>query len=222
MTAARPPGPKPRFTKEELARKALAIMDRHGAEALTMRRLAQELGMGTMTLYRYFSSKDELVDAAIELAAPEVTLPDPGAGPWRDQLAELARSLFRAGVRHPSLARERFERPLQSSSATRITDRCIALVLEAGLTKAEAVAAFKALLVHTLGAAVFASSEARPQVRRKARARHAAVDASVVPAMASVASELTAALGTDDAFELGLEALLDGIEARSLRRRRAR
>jgi len=73
-----------------------------------------------------------------------------------------------------------------------------------------------------LGAAVFASSEARPQVRRKARARHAAVDASVVPAMASVASELTAALGTDDAFELGLEALLDGIEARSLRRRRAR
>jgi AcrR family transcriptional regulator len=50
----RRPGPEPRFTREQLARRALAIMDAHGSEALTMRRLAEELGMGTMALYRYF------------------------------------------------------------------------------------------------------------------------------------------------------------------------
>jgi TetR/AcrR family tetracycline transcriptional repressor len=216
MTPRRP-GPRPRFTRQELATKALAIMDAHGSEALTMRRLAAELGVGTMTLYRYFPSKDDVVDAAIELAAPEVELPQPGTGPWKEQLATLARSLFRAGRRHPTLARERFNRPLQTRGATVVTDRALALLLEAGLSKADAVAAFKALLVHTLGAAVVAGSEAQPDVRARARARHEEVRLDELPAMASVADELTRALGGDEAFELGLIALLDGIELRAKR-----
>jgi AcrR family transcriptional regulator len=211
------PGPEPRFTREELSRRALAIMDAHGSEALTMRRLAEELGMGTMALYRYFPSKNDLMDAAIEVAAPEVELPEPGTGPWKEQLAGLARALFQAGLRHPSVARERFDRPLQSPGAMRVTDRAIALLLEAGLSKRDAVAAFKALLIHTLGAAAFAASEARPEVRQRARERHAAIPAEEVPAMAAVAKELTAALGGDQAFEIGLEALLDGIELRAAR-----
>jgi AcrR family transcriptional regulator len=192
-------------------------MDAHGTEALTMRRLADELGMGTMALYRYFPSKNDLMDAAVEVAAPEIDLPEPGAAPWKQQLADLARALFRAGLRHPSVARERFDRPLQSPGAMRVTDRAIALLLEAGLSKRDAVAAFKALLVHTLGAAAVAASEARPEVRRKAGERHASVPAEELPAMAAVAGELTAALGGDQAFELGLSALLDGIELRAAR-----
>jgi hypothetical protein len=79
------------------------------------------------------------------------------------------------------------------------------------------VAAFKALLVHTLGAAVVAGSEAQPDVRARARARHEEVRLDELPAMASVADELTRALGGDEAFELGLIALLDGIELRAKR-----
>jgi AcrR family transcriptional regulator len=182
-----------------------------------MRSLAEELGMGTMALYRYFPSKNDLMDAAIEVAAPEIDLPEPGAAPWKEQLADLARALFQAGLRHPSVARERFDRPLQSPGAMRVTDSTIALLLEAGLSKPDAVAAFKALLVHTLGAAAFAASEARTEVRRKAGMRHASVSAEELPAMATVASELTAALGGDQAFELGLSALLDAIELRAAR-----
>jgi AcrR family transcriptional regulator len=210
----RRPGPAPRFKREELARRALAIMDAHGTEALTMRRLAEELGMGTMALYRYFPSKNNLMDAAIDVAAPEVALPELVAAPWKDQLADLARALFHAGLRHPSVSRERFDRPLQSPGAMRITDRAIALLLEAGLSKRDAVAAFKALLVLTLGAAAFAASESRPEVRQKAGERHASTPAEELPAMSAVAGELTAALGGDQAFEVGLEALLDGIELR--------
>lgn len=210
-------GPAPRYTREELAQRALEIMDAHGPEGLTMRGLAAELGMGTMALYRYFPSKRDLMDAAIEIAAPEIQLPEPGTAPWKEQLAALARALYRAGLRHPSLARERFERPLQSPGAMRVTDRAIALLLYGGLSKADAVAAFKALLVHTLGAAASATSEDRPEVRRAAAARHASVPTDELPAMAAVADELTAALGGDQAFELGLAALLDGIELRASR-----
>jgi AcrR family transcriptional regulator len=190
-------------------------MDAHGTEALTMRRLAEELGMGTMALYRYFPSKNDLMDAAIEVAAPEIGLPEPGVADWKQQLAGLARALFQAGLRHPSVARERFDRPLQSPGAMRVTDRAIALLLEAGLSKRDAVAAFKALLTHTLGAAAFVASESRPEVRRRAADRHATLPAEEVPAMAAVAGELTAQLGREHSFELGLAALLDGIELRT-------
>jgi AcrR family transcriptional regulator len=189
-------------------------MDAQGAGALTMRKLAAELGMGTMALYRYFPSKQELIDAAVEIAAPEIELPEPGAGAWRQQLAGMARALFHAGRRHPTLARARFDRPLQSPGAMRITDRAMALLLQAGLSKREAVAAFKALLIHTLGAAAAAASESRPEVRNSARDRHANLSADQVPAMATVAAELTAALGDEQAFEFGLTALLDAIEQR--------
>jgi AcrR family transcriptional regulator len=210
----RGPGPAPRFTREELARRALAVMDAHGTDGLTMRGLAQEFGMGTMALYRYFPNKDALVDAAIDLAAPEIELPESGSAPWRDQLGDLARALFDAGRRHPTLARERFNRPLQSHGAIRITDAAVALLLEAGLTKHDAVAAFKALLIQTLGAAAIAAAETRAEVRRNASQRHAAVPADEVPAMTAVAGELTDALGSNQAFEFGLAALLDQIAAR--------
>jgi hypothetical protein len=155
------------------------------------------------------------MDAALEIAAPEIQLPEPGKAPWKQQLAELARALYRAGRWHPSLARERLDRPLHSPGAMRITDRAIALLLEAGLGKPDAVAAFKALLVQTLGAAALAASESRPEVRRNASDRHTSVPAHDLPAMAAVADELTAALGGDQAFELGLLALLDAIEQRT-------
>jgi hypothetical protein len=120
-------------------------------------------------------------------------------------------------MRHPSLARERFNRPLQGPSANRITDRAIGSLLEAGLSNEEAAAAFKALLISSLGAAAIANAEAVPEVREEAARRNASVTEAELPAMAAVADELTTVLGGDDAFELGLAALLDGIELRAAR-----
>jgi AcrR family transcriptional regulator len=193
----RKPGPEPRFTRQELARRALAIMDAQGSEGLTMRGLAEALGMGTMALYRYFPSKNDLVDAAIDLAAGEIELPERRTGPWKEQLAGLARELFEAGLRHPCLAYERVNRPLQSPDAMRVTGPAIALLVQVGLDERDAVAAFKALVVQTLGAAALVLAEERP-------------------ASPAVASEFTS-VGGRQAFELGLGAFLDGIELRAAR-----
>lgn len=212
MSTTRKPGPQPRYTRELVAERALAIMDADGPGGLTMRRLAADLGMSTMALYRYFPHREALIDAAVEVAAPEVTLPEPGAAPWKEQLADLARQLYQAGVRHPAIARERFIRPLQSPSAMKVTDRAIALLLQAGLAKRDAVAAFKSLLIHTFGAAAITAGESNRAVRRSASHTHHAIPADLLPAMAHVAAELDAALGSDDAFELGLIMLLDGVE----------
>ena len=217
----RKPGPNPRFTREELAGLALAIMDAHGSAALTVRRLAQEAGMATTALYNYFPSKDDLLDAAIDAAAGEIELPEPSAQAWKEQLTSVARAWFQAGLRHPGVARLRFDRSLQSSRALRVTDWAIAVLCAAGLSKPEAVAAFKALTVLTLGSAAAAVAESRPRERQQAAARHASIAATELPAMAAVAAELTTALGGDQAFELGLAALLDGIGQRIAAARRS-
>ena len=98
-----PPGQrKPRYTREQIAAAALRIADAEGYEAVSMRRVAAELGAGTMTLYHYVRTKDDLralMDDAImgELLIPHDELP----GDWRAAIREIAhrtRDVFR---RHP-------------------------------------------------------------------------------------------------------------------------
>ena len=55
------PGPRPRFTREQVLEAALRVIDREPPEAFTMRRVADELGMGVMTLYGYVGSKGEIL-----------------------------------------------------------------------------------------------------------------------------------------------------------------
>jgi AcrR family transcriptional regulator len=91
-----------RFTREQIADAALTIADAEGFEAVSMRRVAAELGAGTMTLYHYVRTKDELValmDNAImgELLIPDGELPTD----WREALTLIARRTYDSLARHP-------------------------------------------------------------------------------------------------------------------------
>jgi AcrR family transcriptional regulator len=93
---------RPRFTREQIAATALEIADRDGIEAVSMRRVAAELGAGTMTLYHYVETKDDLLalmDDAImgEVVVPDDELPDDD---WREAVATIARFSHAAFVRH--------------------------------------------------------------------------------------------------------------------------
>ncbi len=101
---ARPePGERrPAYTREQIAETAIAIADAEGFEAVSMRRIAAELGAGTMTLYYYVRTKDELIalmDDAImgELIIPADELPDG----WREGLAEIALRTHGLFLEHP-------------------------------------------------------------------------------------------------------------------------
>lgn len=93
---------RPRFTREQIAATALAIADADGFEAVSMRRVAAELGAGTMTLYHYVETKDDLLalmDDAImaEVLVPADELPDDD---WRAAMATIARRSLAAFMRH--------------------------------------------------------------------------------------------------------------------------
>jgi AcrR family transcriptional regulator len=112
-TRPEPAGRGARIGRDDLARAAVAVADRDGFAAVSMRRLARELGVGTMSLYHYVRAKDdllELMDDAVmgELLVPAEALP---VG-WRDALTAIARRTRAAWARHPwaidSLRGERF------------------------------------------------------------------------------------------------------------------
>jgi AcrR family transcriptional regulator len=96
-------GRRPRFSRDQLAEAALHIADSEGFDALSMRRLAIELGAGTMTLYHYVRTKDELLALLHDRVMAEVALPEGDSlpGNWRDAMAVIARRSRDAFLRHP-------------------------------------------------------------------------------------------------------------------------
>ena len=79
---------KPRFTREELAAAAIRIADAEGFAAVSMRRIAADLDSGTMTLYHYVKTKDELLSLVVDEVMGEVVVPDavPFPTDWRDAM----------------------------------------------------------------------------------------------------------------------------------------
>ena len=93
---------KPAHTRERIAETAMAIADAEGYEAVTMRRVAAELGAGTMTLYHYVHNKDELIALMDDAMMGELLVPpDELADDWRESLAQIARRSYATFQRHP-------------------------------------------------------------------------------------------------------------------------
>lgn len=94
---------RPRLSRDEIAEAALRIADAEGFPALSMRRIAAELDAGTMTLYHYVRTKDELLALVTDAVMGEVVVPDDVAFPadWREAVWLVARRTRDALRRHP-------------------------------------------------------------------------------------------------------------------------
>ncbi|RCG31064.1 TetR/AcrR family transcriptional regulator [Sphaerisporangium album] len=96
------PAPRQTLTPQRIATVAVEIADAHGLDAITMRRLAAELGVAPMAAYRYVSGKDDVLELMVDQVNGEVALPE-GAG-WRETMRALAVGTRDLALRHPWLA----------------------------------------------------------------------------------------------------------------------
>ncbi len=145
--------PGERLSRQRILAAALALVESGGLEALSMRRLAQELDVWPMSIYRYFHDKEELVAALADAAAEDIA-PPIGDEPWPEQMRELlgqARAIFE---HHPGGLRRHADGP----ATARVRDAGLAILERAGFDRAEAESAWQALLAYTAGAAGFDSS----------------------------------------------------------------
>jgi AcrR family transcriptional regulator len=102
-TRAEPGSRKPRFTRDDIAATAIRIADAEGFDAVSMRRIAADLGAGTMTLYHYIRTKDELLTLVTDAVMGEVVLPPDAELPreWRAAITLIACRSRDAILRHP-------------------------------------------------------------------------------------------------------------------------
>src|SRR5919199_6557466 len=106
MNASRNRAPRHTLDRSTVAAAALELMDAGGLGALTMRGLAQRLGVAPMALYNHAATKDDLLDAARDHALARLTDadPGPGGGPWWERLRAINAAFHDALRAHPSLA----------------------------------------------------------------------------------------------------------------------
>jgi AcrR family transcriptional regulator len=201
------------LTRERVAEAALELVDRDGLDGLSMRRLADALGVGTMTLYGYFRSKRELLDAVVDAAVSDRPLPRPG-GPWREQLRELLLAARRNLVRHPGLVEIRVRQPVLQPEALRFSEAGLRILRGAGFDTREATLSFRLVFSYIFGFAAFSPAEAVEEDRAAAAAAIRALPPDEYPELAAASGEAAAAMGGEEAFEYGLDRILDGLEAR--------
>ena len=198
--------------REEIARAALEILDVEGIDALSMRRLADQLGVGTMTLYGYFRNKEELLDAVIDASVGEGGLRADGT--WRERATALARGMRDYLERHPALVQIRQRQTMTRPRQFAVTEQVMRALTDAGLPRDEAARAFRLVFTYVFGHAAFSPDATADTARAEVRRSLAALPPDEYPLLSSMVDEAVAAAAGDEQFDFGLEVILDGIEAR--------
>jgi AcrR family transcriptional regulator len=127
-------GPRPRQTIQSIGTAAVALADAHGLAAVSMKAVAEALGMTTMSLYRYLDAKEDLYEVMLDQAygPPPVVEPVSGAG-WRALLAGWAHALARALLAHPWIVEVPTSTPPATPHVLGWTDRGVAAFSGTGL-----------------------------------------------------------------------------------------
>jgi len=134
----RTPRPAPRAQREPLSRDAIVaaavrVLDRDGLEGLSMRRVADALGVAPASLYWHVRNKDELLQFVSEALTAAAVLPPPDPSRWREQLRDVALQVREAGKRHRDLARITLGRVPWGPDLARLNEWMFALLTPAGV-----------------------------------------------------------------------------------------
>jgi TetR/AcrR family tetracycline transcriptional repressor len=202
-----------KLSRERIVEAALQIVARDGLDALSMRRLAQELDVWPMSVYRYFRDKEELLDAVVDGAAEEIAL-SAGSGSWREQIRELLQDARAALGQDPAGLRTRFTRAMLTPGALRLSEAGLRILQDAGFEPEEAARAWRALCGYAFGFTGFDDDASPDDAARRARAALAALPADEYPALTAAADGFAGAMAAQEELDYGLDRLLDGLEAR--------
>jgi AcrR family transcriptional regulator len=146
----------PRIDRAAVLTATLELADEKGLAAVSMRAVADRLGVTPMALYRHVGDKQQLLDGLVERVLQEVRLPDP-ALPCAGRLDAMARSLRATARRHPDVFPLLLRRPAVTPGAVRVRDEVYAALRGAGVPEADVGRTERMLSTFVLG---FAASEA--------------------------------------------------------------
>ncbi|KAB7740595.1 TetR family transcriptional regulator [Nostocoides sp. F2B08] len=147
------------LSPELLAERALAIIDADGLEALTMRRLAADVGVKAPSLYNHVANKDELIDGALRVMRAEFRLPSPAPEHWKPLLVAIFIEYRRVLAAHPNMI------PLAGRRLPGESQSGLVYLTSQGFTTEESVEIWQSLLALTVGFSMFSSGQADTDTR---------------------------------------------------------
>ncbi len=233
-------GPQPAYSRDQIADAAVKIADAEGLQAVSMRRIAGELGSGATSLYRYITKKDELLDLMSEAVLEVERLPKP-SGNWRVDLRKIAYHMRAMSLRHPWTIGISTSRSALGPNTLRCLELTLSVIDDLGLDIDEMLVISNTLFTFVRGYAAGEVAEVEASRRSglnreqwmRSRAEHtrAILRTGKYPMFERVVKDARAPHDPDAAahgFAAGLEHLLNGIEVRvadarrrgSLRRRK--
>ena len=217
------PAPRQRRRRATLDRDlivaaAVRLVDREGADALSMRRLGMELASGATSVYRHVRDKEELIGLAFDAITGELALPEP-ATPWDDALVASARGLRDLFHRHRNFVPLIGRRSALGPSTLAIVERLLGILRGAGFGDQSAYHAISAIGNYATGFTILelvprlrgAGGAGVPEYRRLLDLYLRGLPADAFPNALAVAPAM---VGREDQdFEFGLEALVRGLRS---------
>jgi AcrR family transcriptional regulator len=218
MTTQTEPSAQPRIplNKQRVLRAALALADRHGVGSLSMRKLAQELGVEAMSLYHHVANKGDILDGIVDVVFSEIDLPS-GEGDWKAAMRHRAISARKALRRHPWATGLMESRSTPGPATLRHHDAVLGILRNAGFSIELAAHAYSLLDSYIYGFALeetslpFQSSE---ELAAVAETMLGDLRAGEYPHLTEMAVEHALQPGYDyrNEYEFGLDLILDGLE----------
>ncbi|MEU5028380.1 TetR/AcrR family transcriptional regulator [Streptomyces milbemycinicus] len=208
-------GPRPTLDLDRIARAGIEIADTEGLAGVSMQRVAAQLGVTKMALYRYVPGKAELVALMVEAAIGPYPAQDPQPSGWRGQLADWARCLFAAFQRHPWTLDATIGPRVMGPAELSWMERAVSALDGTGLSGAERMDAVVLLVGHVRGITQQARA-AGPAGTPEAELSGILADlmraqGERFPALAAAFASAEQTGGRDQAWEFGLQRILDGL-----------
>jgi AcrR family transcriptional regulator len=200
-----------RLGRDVIVDACIALADREGAEAVTLRRLGGDLGADATAVYRHFRSKSELLGAVADRLLARVLDGFEPTGAWRHDVHDVIVRARRVSLVHPALAPVLAAAPAPLPSVQRIAEVLFDALRLGGLGDRHIALAYQLLESYTAGAASLDARAAADEVNSAWRVSFAMLPADRFPNAVAVAPHLYR--DDDDAFEFGLEMILDALEA---------
>jgi AcrR family transcriptional regulator len=210
------------LSREAIVDAAFAVLDREGLDALSMRRLAQQLGTGAASLYWHVRNKDQLIDLMLERAIGEVAPPGPpDPQRWQEQIKDFARANRALFARHRDLARASLGRVPFGPSLVVVVEAQLAILKAGGVPDRIAAYAGDLLALYvaatsyeeSLGLHTPAGDDITPEEMTQMFSSYlGGLPAEAFPHIHASLGHLIGG-GRDERFELGLDVIVAGLAA---------
>ena len=200
------------LSRLRIAQAALAIVDRDGLDALSMRRLGAELGVEGMAIYRHFPNKAAVLAGVVEVLLAELVIPPPSDVPWQAVFREVSRAYRALLLRHPHAIPLLAALPLSDPAAARAAGGVMAQLRAAGFDAQSALKTLATITSYVIGVAQWevGTGPFRAEGARESFVLPPDADPYLVELMPQLAED-----DCDETFEFGLDVIVRGLEARS-------